>query len=255
MDYFKTPKDLRFACRQGSYKGPTSGHALGFIQTNLVILEDSDANEFETYCQKNSKACPILEVLKSGNTQPKKLAPDADISTDLPLYKIFKSGELSEELTNIKDIWQANFVTFLIGCSFSAEEALLKAGLTPKHLQSTGQVPMFVTNQPTKAAGKFYGPLVVSMRPYTRKDAKKAAKITKNYPMAHGGPIQIGDPESLGIIDINKPNYGNAVHLSDDEIPVFWACGVTPQEAIKRAKPSISITHSPGCMFVSDQRA
>ena len=255
MHFFNNPSNLRNACRNGIFTSTTSGHAPGYMQANVVILESSEAIDFSIFCQKNSNACPLLEVLKPGDPEPKRSAPNADIRTDLPLYKIFYNGLFSHETLDILDLWQDNFVTFLIGCSFTAEDALKKEGLSPKHLQKAGNVPMFITNRKTVASGKFYGSLVVSMRPYTPDDAKKAALITSNYPMAHGAPIQIGDADSLGIENINQPDYGSPVGLEDNEIPVFWACGVTPQEAIRNAKPKIAITHSPGCMFVSELKA
>jgi uncharacterized protein YcsI (UPF0317 family) len=194
----------------------------------------------------------VLEILDSGDPEPRNCAPGADVRSDLSRYRVFRAGVPVGDVTDVADIWRDDFVTFLLGCSFTAEEALIVAGLEPRHIRETGIVPMFRTTKPTEAAGKFTGPFVVSMRPYTPEDAQRAADITKNYPMAHGGPIQIGNPAALGIRDINKPEYGEPVTIEDGEIPVFWACGVTPQEAILNAKPEIAITHAPGYMFVSD---
>ena len=255
MTHFQNPVDLRAACRSGAYDGPTSGHAKGYIQANMVILPASEAEDFKKFCERNPKPCPLLEVLDAGDPEPRYCAPGADIRTDLSRYRIFRKGLPEGDVTDISDIWEDSFVTFLLGCSFTAEEALISAGLEPRHIKETGIVPMFRTNKSTKAVGRFNGPFVVSMRPYTPEDARRAAMVTAKYPMAHGGPIQIGDPEALGIRDITAPEYGNPVTIMEGELPVFWACGVTPQEAILNARPRIAITHTPGYMFVSDIEA
>jgi uncharacterized protein YcsI (UPF0317 family) len=255
VEPFATPGDLRTACRTGAYDGPTSGHAPGFVQANMVILPAADAEDFRLFCERNPKPCPVLEILDAGDPQPKNCAPGADIRTDLSLYRVFRNGEVVGDVTDISDLWRDDFVTFLLGCSFTAEEALSAAGLEPRHIRETGIVPMFRTTKPAESAGKFSGPYVVSMRPYTPADAQRAAEVTDAYPMAHGGPIQIGDPDALGIRDIRNPEYGMPVTIKEGEIPVFWACGVTPQEAIRNAKPEIAITHAPGYMFVSDLRS
>ena len=249
---FEKPGDLRAACRSGAYDGPTSGHAQGYVQANMVILPTADAEDFRLFCERNPKPCPVLEILDPGDPEPKHSAPGADIRTDLSRYRVFRDGEPVGDVTDISDLWEDDFVTFLLGCSFTAEEALIAAGLEPRHIKETGIVPMFRTTRPAESAGKFNGPFVVSMRPYTPEDARRAAEITDRYPMAHGGPIQIGDPDALGIRDIAAPEYGEPVSIKDGEVPVFWACGVTPQEAIRNAKPRIAITHAPGYMFVSD---
>lgn len=255
MSFFRTPTELRTACRAGDFDGPTSGHAQGFVQANMVILPAVDAEDFKLFCERNPKPCPVLEILEAGDPEPKTSAPGADIRSDLSRYRVFRDGAPVGDVTDISDIWRDDFVTFLLGCSFTAEEALIAAGLEPRHIKETGIVPMFRTTRPTEGAGRFTGPYVVSMRPYTPEDAKRAAAVTEQYPMAHGGPIQFGDPDALGIRDIGDPEYGAAVTIKDGEIPVFWACGVTPQEAIRNAKPEIAITHAPGYMFVSDLRS
>ena len=255
MTIFNEPGALRAACRLGDYDGPTSGHAQGYVQANMVILKAPDAEEFRVFCERNPKPCPVLEILNPGDPEPKLCAPGADVRTDLSRYRVFRSGEIVDDVRDITDLWQDDLVTFLLGCSFTAEEALIAADLEPRHIKETGIVPMFRTTKPTQGAGKFSGPFVVSMRPYSPEDAARAARITEKYPMAHGGPIQIGDPDTLGIRDILDPEYGKAVTIEEGEVPVFWACGVTPQEAIKNAKLEIAITHAPGYMFVSDIRS
>ena len=221
----------------------------------MVILPAGDARDFEEFCKRNPKPCPVLEVLGPGQTEPVNSAPGADVRTDLPRYRVFRDGKPVEDRCDISELWRDDLVTFLLGCSFSAEEALISAGLEPRHIAETGLVPMYRTTRPTVPAGRFSGPVVVSMRPYTPNDAVRAQEITARYPMAHGAPLQIGDAAGLGIRDLGAPEYGAAVTIRDGEVPVFWACGVTPQEAIRNARPEIAITHAPGYMFVSDTRA
>jgi uncharacterized protein YcsI (UPF0317 family) len=246
------PTDLRQRCREGAFAGPTSGLAVGYVQANMVILPAAEAEEFSEYCELNPKPCPVLEVLAPGNPEPLKSAPGADVRTDLPRYRVFRNGNPVAEPIDIQDLWRDDLVTFLLGCSFTAEEALAEAGLPLPHIEQTGFVPMFATNIATHQAGKFSGPVVVSMRPFTAEHASQAAEITAHYPIGHGAPIHQGDPGAIGISDLDFPDYGMAVKMTDDHIPVFWACGVTPQEAILRAKPELAITHAPGHMFVSD---
>ena len=244
--------ELRRRCRDGAYDGPTSGHAPGSVQANMVILPEKDAATFREFCERNPKPCPLLEILDAGDPEPRRIAPGADVRTDLPRYRVFRDGVPVDEPTAVSDLWRDDLVTFLLGCSFVAEDALMKAGLMLPHIEETGTVPMYRTTLETVPAGAFHGPLVVSMRPFTPEDADRAAAVTDHYPMAHGGPIHRGDPAAIGIRDIAAPEYGAAVTIRDGQIPVFWACGVTPQEAILNARPALAITHSPGHMFVAD---
>ena len=252
---FATPAELRAAARTGAFAGPTSGHAPGFVQANMVILPAADAEEFRLFCERNPQPCPVVEILAPGDPEPRASAPGADVRTDLSRYRVFRGGEAVGDATDISDLWRDDFVTFLLGCSFTAEEALIAAGLEPRHIRETGFVPMFRTTKQAEPAGRFAGPYVVTMRPYRPEDAQRAAEVTSHYPMAHGGPIHMGDPDALGIRDIRAPEYGKPVTVEDGEIMVFWACGVTPQEAIRTAKPEIAITHAPGYMFVSDLKS
>ena len=250
-----SPTELRERCRAGKYDGPTSGHASGFVQANMVILPAQDANDFETYCKRNPKPCPVFEILEVGNPVPRKVAPGADVRTDLPRYRVFQDGRPVDEATDISAIWRDDLVTFLLGCSFTAEDALLSAGLPLHHIEQTGFVPMYRTNIATQPAGKFAGPMVVTMRPFTPAQAEQAAEITSHFPMGHGGPVFSGDYRDIGIANIDEPEYGCPVRMTDDQVTLFWACGVTPQEAILNAKPRFAITHAPGHMFVSDVTA
>lgn len=242
---------LREACRNGGFNGPTSGLTLGFVQANMVILPEADAADFERYCEANPKPCPIIEILKPGASIP-SVAPGADIRSDLPRYRVFRDGVVADEPIDIGAIWQNDLVTFLLGCSFTAEDALLAAGLPLHHIEETGFVPMFRTNIETTAVGKFSGPMVVTMRPFTPEQADRAAEITAHYPMGHGAPVHRGAPEKIGIQDITQPDYGFPVTVSADQEMLYWACGVTPQEVILRSKPKFAITHAPGHMFVTD---
>lgn len=247
-----TGKQVRAACRTGEWTGPTAGLAPGVAQANLVIVPRAVAFEFLLFCQRNPKPCPVLEVTEPGSTCPVQIAPDADLRTDLPRYRVWRNGEVANEPTEIGNLWQPDFVSFLIGCSFTFEAALMAAGLPVRHLEHGRNVPMFRTNRPCRPAGPFSGPLVVSMRPMTPAHAIEAVRITGGYPGVHGAPVHIGDPSEIGIADLAQPDYGEAVTIRDGEIPVFWACGVTPQAALMAARLPLAITHAPGCMFVTD---
>jgi uncharacterized protein YcsI (UPF0317 family) len=246
------PVDLRLLCRDGGFTGPTSGRCAGFAQANMVILPAADAARFARFCELNPQPCPVLEVLPAGEAEPGVVARGADVRTDLPRYRVFRDGVPEAEPTDITDLWRDDLVTFLLGCSFIAEAALMTAGLLLPHIAETGFVPMYRTSRQCVPAGAFAGPLVVSMRPFTPAEAERAAEITRHYPMAHGAPVHMGDPDALGIADLARPEYGRPVTMAADQIPVFWACGVTPQEAIMQARPAFAITHAPGHMFVAD---
>lgn len=252
MTMSNIPSQVRSEIRTGEWSKPTSGAASGYTQANLVILSKKYAYDFLLYCIRNPKSCPLLEVTDIGSPIPKQSAPDADLRTDLPKYRIFKEGKLIEETTDITDYWQDDFVSFLIGCSFTFEKPLLDHGIPIRYIEEGRNVSMYQTNIPTEKAGIFEGPMVVSMRPMTRKDAIRAVQITSRFPAVHGAPVHIGDPEEIGINNIHQPDFGDAVTINEDEVPVFWACGVTPQAAIMASKPEFVITHAPGHMFITD---
>jgi uncharacterized protein YcsI (UPF0317 family) len=251
---FQTGLDVRIACREQRLTGQTSGLSPGFTQANLVILPQSQAQDFLIFCQRNPKPCPVLHVTAPGETSPAAIAAGSDLRTDLPRYRVWQNGELVDEPTDIRDYWQPDFVSFLIGCSFTFEAALLRAAVPVRHIELQRNVPMYRTNVACQPAGVFHGPLVVSMRPMRPSDAIKAVQITSRFPRVHGAPIHLGLPADIGIQDLSKPDFGDSVPIHDDELPVFWACGVTPQSAIMSARPPLVITHSPGCMFVTDWR-
>ncbi|MGB9839876.1 putative hydro-lyase [Thermovenabulum sp.] len=243
--------EARKLIREGKWQGPTCGMALGFVQANLVILPKKYAYDFLLFSFRNPKPCPLLDVLDAGNPVP-NIAKDADIRTDIPKYRIYKEGNLIDEVTNIKDIWQDDFVSFLIGCSFTFEKALLENGIPVRHIEENKNVPMYITNIDTVPAGVFSGKMVVSMRPIPEKLVIGAVQVTSRFPSVHGAPVHIGDPKKIGIKDIEKPDFGDPVEIKENEVPVFWACGVTPQAVALNSKPEIMITHSPGHMFITD---
>jgi uncharacterized protein YcsI (UPF0317 family) len=247
-------RELRETCRVGKWRAPTAGQAPGYVQTNVAILPRDLAFDFLVFCQRNPKPCPLVEVLEAGVTEPKLTSPGADIRTDVPLYRIYRDGVLSGEVENILGEWRNDLVTFLLGCSFTFETAMMAAGLPLRHIEQNRNVSMYRTNIPTVPAGVFSGPTVVSMRPIPRDQVVRAVQVTSRFPGVHGAPIHIGDPAAIGISDLAHPDYGDAVDIYEGEVPVFWACGVTPQAAAVQSRPSLMLTHSPGHMFVTDVR-
>ena len=228
------------------------GLAKGYVQGNLVILPQDLAADFLLFCQRNPKPCPLLAVGDPGDFSLAALGADLDMRCDVPRYRVWRKGELVDEPRDIRALWREDFVSFVIGCSFSFEQALLEAGIALRHVAQGKNVAMYKSNIDTLAAGPFSGPLVVSMRPLKAADAIRAIQITSRFPNVHGAPVHLGDPSLIGIKDIQKPDYGEAVEIAIDEIPVFWACGVTPQAAVAQARPDICITHAPGYMLVTD---
>ena len=247
-----TPAEVREYIRSQKYTGPTAGLAKGYTQANLAILKKEHAFDFLLFCQRNQKQCPLIDVTESGSYVPAKVAPTADIRTDFPKYRIYRDGEFVEEVQDITGYWEDDMVAFLIGCSFTFETPLLEAGIPIRHIEQGCNVPMYKTNLPCEKAGIFEGPTVVSMRPMKAADAIRAVQITSRFPAVHGAPLHIGDPALIGIADVNKPDFGDAVTIHEGEVPVFWACGVTPQAVAMQSKPSIMITHAPGHMFITD---
>lgn len=247
-----TGKELREQARAGVWTRPTSGVAPGYAQANLVILPREYAFEFFLFCHRNPKPCPILDVTDAGDPEPPRVAPGADLRCDLPLYRVYRAGQEISEITDITHLWNPDSVGFLLGCSFTFDHALAAAGIIPRHVEEGRNVPMYRTNMATVPAGRFRGPLVVSMRPMTPSQARVAARLSAAFPRSHGGPVHMGDPDAIGIGALECPDYGEAVSVRPGEIPVFWACGVTPQAAIAGAGIDVVITHAPGHMFVTD---
>ena len=245
-------RSLRELARSGKFCGVTSGLSLGYVQANLVVLPRAEAFDFLLFCQRNPKPCPLLEVTEAGDAEPKLCAPGADVRTDVPRYCVYRHGEMVDEPTDIVKLWQNDWVGFLLGCSFTFENALLQAGLPVRHIEEGCNVPMYRTNLACQRAGIFHGPMVVSMRPMAPAQAIRAVQICTRFERVHGTPIHLGDPAAIGIGDLARPDFGDAVSIKAGEIPVFWACGVTPQAVVMQAKPAICVTHKPGHMFVTD---
>lgn len=240
--------------RAGLHGGHTVGLAPGHVQANLVILPVDWAAEFLRYCQANPKPCPLLAVGEPGDPRLPALGGDLDVRTDVSRYRVFRDGRTVDEPTDIRTLWRDDLVAFAIGCSFSFEEALIADGVRLRYVEEGRNVAMYRTSLDTAPAGRFRGKLVVSMRALSPADAIRAIQITSRYPTVHGAPVHLGHPGLIGIADLEQPFAGDPPALRDDEIPVFWACGVTPQVAIAEATPPLAITHAPGHMLVTDLR-
>ncbi len=243
---------VRLACRRGAFAGQTSGLAPGHVQGNLAILPAELAFDFLRFCQLNPKPCPLIGVSEKGDARIPALGDDFDIRTDLPRYRVWQDGKLVDEPQDIRSWWRDDLVAFVIGCSFSFEEALLQDGIPLRHIEQGCNVPMYRTSVACAPSGPFAGPMVVSMRPLKPADAIRAIQVTSRFPSVHGAPVHMGTPALIGIADIGKPDYGDTVEVRPDELPVFWACGVTPQAVIAAARPAFAITHAPGSMIVTD---
>ena len=247
-----TPAQMREEIRSGRFAGQTSGSCPGYAQANLVVLPKEYAYDFLLFAQRNPKACPLLEVTDTGSRFLKTIAPGADIAKDIPRYRLYENGVLTGEYTDVSALWRDDLVSFLIGCSFSFEADLLAADVPVRQIEEGKNVPMYDTNIPCEPAGVFHGNMVVSMRPIPYELVSKAVQITASMPRVHGAPVHIGAPEAIGIRDLSRPDYGEAVTIKEGEVPVFWPCGVTPQNALMRSKPSFAITHAPGHMLITD---
>lgn len=248
-----SPNELRHKIRVGEHTGNTSGLAPGFVQCNIVILPAASAHDFLRFCQLNPKPCPLLAMSEPGSAALPALGA-IDIRTDVPAYRVFRDGEAAADVADIALLWRDDLVTFALGCSFSFEEALLADGLEVRNISRGLNVPMYRSNIDCAAAGPFTAKMVVSMRPFCARDAIRAIQVSSRFPAVHGAPIHLGDPALIGIADLQRPDYGDAVPIEATEIPLFWACGVTPQVALAAARLPLAITHSPGCMLVTDVR-
>jgi len=247
-----TPREVRQLIREGKYTGQTSGMCRGYAQANLVVLPKDLAYDFLLFAQRNPRPCPLLEVSDTGSRTLHEIAEGADIAKDIPKYRIYKKGELEGEYTDVSEFWRRDFVSFLIGCSFSFEGDLIAADVPVRQIEEHKNVPMYNTNIPCRSAGVFHGNMVVSMRPIPYALVPKAVLITGQMTRVHGAPIHIGDPSVIGISDLEHPDYGEMVTIHEGEVPVFWPCGVTPQNVIMQSKPDFVITHAPGHMLITD---
>jgi uncharacterized protein YcsI (UPF0317 family) len=249
-----TPLELRHKVRSGEFRKPTAGYCGDYAQANLVILPQTHADAFLLFCQRNPRACPLLAVGEPGEWNVASLGADMDLRSDTPGYNVYREGVLSAQTAALHDIWRDDLVVFAIGCSFSFEQMLMDAGIPLRHIAQRRNVAMYRTNIRNRTAGPFGGEMVVSMRPMKAADAIRAIQITSRFPAVHGAPVHLGDPALIGIANLGQPDYGDAVEVMPDEIPVFWPCGVTPQEAIRHARLPLVITHQPGYMLVTDIR-
>ena len=243
---------VRHAIRDGSYTAHTAGLGNGHLQANLAILPQAQALDFMRYCQRNPKPCPLTGVSDTGNPMMFTMGHDIDIRTDVPAYNIYRDGKLAGTVTDISDIWTQDMVAFALGCSFTFEYALQRAGIPVWHIDNDQTVPMFRSNIDTVPAGPFYGKMVVSMRAVDSDRVDEVANISRRYPLAHGAPVYWGDPAKIGIADITRPEWGDPAPIGEGQVPVFWACGVTPQVAIEAARLPLCITHKPGHMLITD---
>ena len=246
----KSPEEARQFFRKGNVCS-TAGMCEGYVQVNLAIMPKEYAYDFLTFCFRNPKPCPLIDVTEPGSFVP-RVAPTADLRTDVPKYRVYRNGAFEKEVENITDYWSSDLVSFLLGCSFTFEMALLKGGIPVRHIEQDTIVPMYTSNIQCAPAGKFFGPTVVTMRPIPHSQVARAVQITSRYPGVHGAPIHIGDPRHIGV-DLSKPEYGGELsEIKAGETPVFWACGVTPQAVALAAKIPFLLTHCPGHMFSTD---
>jgi uncharacterized protein YcsI (UPF0317 family) len=248
-----TGREGRLACRDGTLPGSTAGVADGYVQGNLAVFPERLADDFRLFAERNPKSCPVIGESRPGHRTIPELGLDLDLATDVPGYRVWRDGAVVAERSEVADLWRDDLVAFVIGCSFSFEAALVEGGLPLRHVEMGVRVPMYRTSIPCSPAGPFGGPMVVSMRPLTPAQAIRAVEITSRYPRVHGAPIHLARPDLIGISDLGAPDYGDPVQIGSDEIPVFWACGVTPQSVIAAARPDFAITHAPGCMLITDR--
>ena len=252
MRVMTSAADVRAAARRGAWRGTTGGHCSAYQQANLVILPQEAAVEFAAFCTRNPTPCPLIEIMPPGEPEPMRAAPGADLRTDLPGYRIYRKGVLAEQRGDIRDLWQDDLVAFLLGCSLTVEHALLEAEVPVRNVERDTMVPMFISNLACVPAGRFHGPMVVTMRPIPTAQVALVRELSARYPHAHGAPVHVGAPETIGIIDLGRPDYGEPVPIYANEVPVFWGCGVTPQAVAIEARVELMITHEPAQMFVTD---
>lgn len=243
---------VRGRIRAGLHDSHTAGLAPGKLQCNLAILPQSHAPDFLRFCRRNPKPCPVVGVGEAGDPAMPALGRDIDVRSDVPRYLVFRDGELAEETTDISGLWADDLVAVALGCSFTFENALVRAGIPMRHLETGRNVPMFRTNIDLVPAGPFGGRMVVTMRPLPEGRVEEAKRISARYPQAHGAPVALGDPAAIGISDLGRPDYGDPVEMGPGEVPVYWACGVTPQDALRAAGLRVCVTHAPGHMLIAD---
>jgi uncharacterized protein YcsI (UPF0317 family) len=245
-------REARAMIRAGRWRRPTAGLAPGWAQANLVVVPYAFADDFRAFCARNPRACPLLEETAPGSAETCAIAPAADLRVDLPRYRIYRDGRLADEIDDLLELWRTDLVAFVLGCSFTFESALARAGIPLRHLELGCNMAMYRTNIACEPAGPFHGPVVVSMRPIPLDRVDEVVRITSRFSRAHGAPIHVGDPGQLGIVDFDRPDWGDPLPVRDGETPVFWACGVTPQAAAEAARLPLMLSHAPGHMFITD---
>jgi uncharacterized protein YcsI (UPF0317 family) len=246
------PAELRMQARRGEWRGTTAGQCPHHQQANLVLLPAQVAAEFASFCTRNPKPCPLIEITPPGDPEPRLSAPGADLRTDVPSYRVYRRGELVEKRSDLHEVWRDDLVGFLLGCSHTFEHALGEAGVEIRHVARGTTVPMFISSLRCLPAGRFAGPMVVTLRPVPRVQMGLVLELSARYPHAHGAPVHVGDPAQIGLEDLEQPDFGQPVPVAEDDIPVFWGCGVTPQVVAREARPELMITHEPGQMFMTD---
>ncbi len=246
------PRQLRERIRRGEYNGPTAGLARGYAQANLVVLHRDFLEDFLVYAARNPVPCPVIDVTDVGDPEPRIAGPGSDLRTDLGSYNVYRGGRLAEVIPRMDGLWGPDMVGILLGCSYTFEGALVRAGIPMRHVEAERIIPMYATDIPTRAAGPFSGPVVVTMRPIPAHQVARAAAVSARYAFAHGGPIHVGDPGRIGIPDLGRTDYGDPPAMVEGDVPVFWACGVTTQRAIQAAQPELAVAHTPAYMFVTD---
>ena len=244
--------EVRAAIRAGRYASHTAGLCAGRLQANLAILPEAAALDFMRFCQRNPKPCPLVGVTDTGDPMLRTLGADIDLRTDVPAYNVYRDGKLAETLPDIRALWQSDFVGFALGCSFTFEHALIEAGIAMWHIANDTTVPMFRSSIDTVPAGPFGGSMVVSLRAIPAGQVAQAVEISGRFPHAHGTPVHVGDPREIGIADLARPDWGDPAPVPEGHVPVFWACGVTPQVALEQAGLPVCITHKPGHMLIAD---
>ena len=244
--------EQRAAIRTGNYSSHTAGLGKGYLQANLAIMPESYALDFMRFCQRNTKPCPLTGVSDTGDPMMTTMGRDIDIRTDVPAYNIYRDGKLAGSTHDIRDIWQDDLVAFALGCSFTFEHALMRAGVPLWHIENNMTVPMFRSNIDTVPAGPFSGKMVVSMRAVPQDRVEEVVVISRRFPLAHGAPVYWGNPAGIGIADVSRPEWGDPAPVGPGQVPVFWACGVTPQVALEAARLPLCITHKPGHILITD---
>lgn len=247
-----TAQAVRAEIRAGRYDRHTAGLAAGKLQCNLAILPEEHALDFLRFCQRNPKPCPVVGVSDTGDPYMRTLGDDIDIRTDVPRYRVFRDGVFVNEVNDITSLWRSDLVTIALGCSFTFENALIANNIPVRHIEQDKTVPMFKTNISLTPAGVFQGEMVVTMRPIPKDRVEDAWRISGAFPHAHGAPITMGHPREIGIEDLNAPDWGDPIAVNEDEVPVYWACGVTPQNVLMKARLPFCITHAPGHMLIAD---